>query len=197
MKKRVDPFWMVLLLVLFMAGCDENNMATDRNGSQARTVDEILMAECSEAIGMEASDFETESVAEGMDVMQEPADREETIATDVQKADIDLTVLSSTMVYSEVYGMFVSPEDYLGKTVKMEGEFTVFQDPNTKKIYFSCIVKDAMACCAQGLEFVLEGDAAYPEDYPNPGDFITVVGEFSTYLEEGNRYCTLVNAKLL
>ena len=30
-------------------------------------------------------------------------------------------MLSSTMVYSEVYNMMVDPESYIGKTVKMDG----------------------------------------------------------------------------
>ena len=38
------------------------------------------------------------------------------------KVDVDLTVLSSTMVYSEVYNMLLfTPDSYLGKTVKMMG----------------------------------------------------------------------------
>ena len=41
------------------------------------------------------------------------------------KVDVDLTVLSSTMVYSEVYNMLYNdPAHYLGKTVKARGEFS-------------------------------------------------------------------------
>ncbi len=40
------------------------------------------------------------------------------------KVDVDLTVLSSTMVYSEVYNMLYNdPAHYLGKTVKARGIF--------------------------------------------------------------------------
>ena len=39
------------------------------------------------------------------------------------KVDVDLTVLSSTMVYSEVYNMLYNdPAHYLGKTVKARGD---------------------------------------------------------------------------
>ena len=37
---------------------------------------------------------------------------------------VDLTALSSTMVYAEVFAMMSSPEDYVGKTVKMQGIFS-------------------------------------------------------------------------
>ena len=45
--------------------------------------------------------------------------------------DVDLTTLSSTMVYSEVYNMMTAPSDYIGKNVKMKGNFSYYQDPNT------------------------------------------------------------------
>ena len=37
------------------------------------------------------------------------------------KVDVDLTALSSTMVYSEVFNMLNTPENYVGKTIKMTG----------------------------------------------------------------------------
>ena len=44
------------------------------------------------------------------------------------KVDVDLTVLSSTMVYSEVYNMLYNdPAHYLGKTVKARGGFSIYQ----------------------------------------------------------------------
>ena len=50
-----------------------------------------------------------------------PAASEPTQGTD--GVDFDLTRLSSTMVYSEVYNMMNAPGDYIGKTIKMTGQF--------------------------------------------------------------------------
>ncbi len=111
--------------------------------------------------------------------------------------DIDLTVLSATMVYSEVYNMMVSPEEYIGKTIKMKGPFSFYHDEITDNNYFACIIQDATACCAQGIEFILTEDYSYPDDYPRADEEICVVGVFDTYLEDGYEYCTLRNAKLL
>ena len=110
--------------------------------------------------------------------------------------DVDLTQLSSTMVYSQVYDMMEEPERYIGQTVKMSGTFSVYEDESSGNIYFSCMVQDATACCAQGIEFVLS-DATYPDDYPKEGDEISVVGVFDTYEEDEYTYCTLRNAKLV
>ena len=111
--------------------------------------------------------------------------------------DIDLTSLSATFVYSEVFNMMVSPADYEGKKVKMEGTCNMYQDPDTGKKYYACIVQDATQCCSQGLEFVLDESEYTEDDYPEIGSDITLEGTFATYMENGNQYLTMLNAKLL
>ncbi len=120
-----------------------------------------------------------------------------TDGTAAEGIDVDLTVLSSTMVYSEVYNMMSSPEDYIGKTVKMKGAFTYYHDEASDRYYFACLIADAAACCSQGLEFVLAGDAVFPRDYPDVGKTISVVGVFDTYAEGEYRYCTLREARFV
>lgn len=110
--------------------------------------------------------------------------------------DVDLTELSSTMIYSEVYNMMMCPDDYAGKIVKASGYFNVATDTNTGKKYFTVFVADAGACCTQGIEFELEGDNSYPEDYPELGEDITVIGTFSSYEDDGVTYINLKNATL-
>ena len=109
--------------------------------------------------------------------------------------DVDLTKLSSTMVYSEVYNMMCTPDEYIGKTVKMKGQFAYYEDPETSAQYFACIIADATACCSQGLEFTLTGEHKYPDDYPELGSEITVTGTFETYEEKGLQYFRLDNAE--
>ena len=115
---------------------------------------------------------------------------------DANGIDVDLTVLSSTMVYSEVYDMLTTPDYYRGKTVKMEGQFAVYRDETTGKYYFAVIISDATACCQQGLEFVLDGEPVYPEGYPEEGSNITVTGIFETYDENAISYCHLTAATI-
>ena len=109
--------------------------------------------------------------------------------------DLDLTVLSGTVVYSQVYDMMMEPERYMGMQVRMKGSFSYFQDPNTMKEYFAVIIADATACCAQGIEFVWDGHK-YPEDYPTLGTELTVTGAFSTYEENGFTYLQLKDAEV-
>ena len=133
---------------------------------------------------------------------QQAQEEPEQTQTSADGVDVDLTVLSSTMVYSEVYNMLYNdPAHYLGKTVKARGGFSSYQlvtdgvlqpDP----VAYACIIADAAACCAEGMEFVLKDDLAYPDDYPEPGAEITVVGEFQAYEENGMTGYHLINARL-
>lgn len=135
------------------------------------------------------------SISESVAAASESAEVKDTVI------DVDLTKLSSTMVYSEVYNMMTTPTDYLGKQVKMTGQFAIYQptdangQPVDGQIYFACIIADATACCQQGLEFILAGDYSYPDDYPELGTDITVSGEFQTYMEGTQQYCHLINAE--
>ena len=116
--------------------------------------------------------------------------------SDTGAVDVDLTALSSTMVYSEVYNMMTDPGNYIGKTVKMSGVYAVYHDESTGKYYHACIISDATACCSQGIEFELKSGYSYPDDYPEEGGEICVTGTFDTYEEGEYTYCTLRNASI-
>lgn len=134
----------------------------------------------------------------------ETGEREQTAPTadTAESAFVDLTALSSTMVYGEVFAMMSSPEDYVGKTVKMQGIFSKGQlyaagSLNDGGTVFACVIQDAAACCAQGIPFELAGDHSYPQDYPELGDAITVVGTFEIHQQEGMRFCRLRDAEFV
>lgn len=114
--------------------------------------------------------------------------------TEAKSVDLDLTALSSTVVYSEVYNMLISPDDYKGKIIKMKGQFNQYTDEETGKIYNAVIIPDATACCQQGLEFQL-ADKSSPTF--EQGTEITVVGSFNTYSDDKYIYCYLENAQIV
>lgn len=113
-----------------------------------------------------------------------------------ENIDIDLTKLSSTMIYSEVSNMMIYPDEYKGKRVKMRGMFNLYTDEATNKNYYACVIADATACCQQGLEFNPKDKYKYPDDFPAPYEEIEVIGEFQTYQEGELTYFHLVNADM-
>ena len=199
MKRRIEVSVCLLLFLLLTAcGSYSDTSAKDRSASSSSAVDDALAA------GMAAEDaakegeipaaYRQSGVDDGAPAPEEKTDEALSVSEDV---DIDLTILSSTMVYSEVYDMMVTPENYIGKTIRMDGYYSCYHDEGTDATYFACIIMDATACCSQGIEFELTEDYRYPEDYPEPGDTVTVQGEFDTYEEGDYTYCTLRNARLL
>ena len=166
----------------------------------------VSLCACGKDVGNDtlSSDEEASASAESIPTPKEQETSEESEQPQASSngVDVDLTVLSSTMVYSEVYNMLYNdPAHYLGKTVKARGTFSIYQlvtdgvlqpDP----VAYACIIADAAACCAEGMEFVLKDNLAYPDDYPEPGAEITVIGEFQSYEENGMTRYHLVNARL-
>ena len=112
--------------------------------------------------------------------------------------DINLTTMNATMVYSEVNNMLSSPSLYVGKIVKMEGPFIPFDSTNPDYCYPAIIIRDATACCASGIEFLLYGvprcSKAGGNGYPLYNEEATIVGRFETYLEGTDMYVHLVDA---
>ncbi|WP_352400774.1 hypothetical protein [Anaerotignum sp.] len=106
--------------------------------------------------------------------------------------DLDLTALSSTMLYSEVYNIVMSPNDYIGKTLKMKGLFRTYASLESDTTYFAVVIPDATACCEQGFEFIWDGEHTYPEDYPSEDSEIEITGRLDTYEEDGYEYFYVV-----
>lgn len=165
----------------------------------------LLLVGCgsTEAASVQETEFAEEQVAEEPEVEVEDSEslenelllEDETVDAD-PGVDLDLTALSSTMVYSEVFNMMMAPEEYEGKTIKMDGVCNVYQDSETGKTYYACIVQDATQCCSQGLEFVLDESQYEASDYPENGDEIVISGDFSTYTEGDYQYITILNSVL-
>lgn len=210
MKKWISCF-LCLVIAFTLTGCD-NNKQSGKAVNQTAGVNDVLEAGLAEkedesensSLSVASSTEETvngKTESAGGDIPKAEAINESNTsghtAIETEGVDVDLTTLSSTMVYSEVYNMLVSPENYIGKTVKMDGLFALYHDETTDNYYFACIVADATACCSQGIEFVLKDDYTYPDDYPTEGGEICVIGEFDTYQEAGYTYCTLRDAELV
>ena len=111
--------------------------------------------------------------------------------------DLDLSAMSGTIVYAQVYNLMVDPEPWLGRIIRMAGLYNRYEDTANSIVYHACIIQDATACCAQGLEFVLPDDPAQPAEYPEPGTEITVTGRLELYEENGTLFLHLVDAEMI
>ncbi len=208
MKTRI-AILLCLVLIFAMTGCG-NNVSSGKAGSkQSAGVNDVLEQGMAEADGKRADNTglpeeigaqDRQDTGSPETTPPEPSPKSDAASAPDKTSDefdVDLTALSATMVYSEVYSMMTAPKEYIGKTVKMKGRFAHYHDEATGNDYFACIIRDATACCAQGIEFVLTDDYIYPDDYPEVDEEICVAGLFDTYREGDYTYCTLRNAELL
>lgn len=92
--------------------------------------------------------------------------------------DLDLTSLSSTVVFAEVAAMVRTPEDFVGKTVRMRGQLAVYEANPALDIdyFYTVVIQDATACCQQGMEFVWDGGTL-----PAKGTELVVTGKYQQY----------------
>lgn len=186
MKKNVFFFVLSLCLVLlFAAGCGNS---AKNSGGNANNVNDVLQQQ------INAQDGNTETQTT---VTPPPPEKADMDLSSTKGVDVDLTLLSGTMLYSQVNYMMSNPDEYRGKIVKVPGNFNVAYNQDKTKRYYGCLVSDQSACCSLGVEFELPDSYSYPEDYPEINGTIQVQGTFDTYDEDGYTYCVLRNASLL
>lgn len=200
--KRIISF---LLVSIVLCGCVQNN---NQHTYQPNTIGALLAEQTEENTqaeeaprGEEAPD-NTQALSDIGNTLQEiPALDVEDIEemSNSGEVDIDLTGMSSDMIYASVFNIMNSPDRYVGKTMKVEGTVAFLQDPDGSK-YAAVMISDAAACCANGIEFQLgkDGENKCPEDYPEEGANVVVTGLFDDYVDKslGATYYHLGNSVL-
>lgn len=196
MKRTGIGIWLLTAVVLLL-GCGKQ---TD-NGkgiNNGKTVDKVIESQVKKE---EQKKIEESTKEDTQKNDQQNTDTQTTenvqgsVNAPEAAVDVDLSVMDSDMIYATVYQMMSDPEQYVGKTFRIEGKFYVTYDEMTKNKYYYCVIKDATECCAQGLEFVWgDGSHIYPDEYPTDGTEVIVDGTFELYMENDSRYCRLANA---
>lgn len=205
--KRLIVSISVLGMVLSVTGCSEDSKIAGSRLNTENAVDKVLNQKTETTTQTETTtEAETESAsASATETTSEPTygqvvngDSSVIAQYKSEGVDVDLTLMGSDLVYATVYQMMSKPEEYEGKTIRIEGKYYASYYPITDKYYNYCLIADAAACCSQGLEFELGGDAVYPDDYPADQSHVIVTGVFETYTEEAGQtfyYCRLRDAE--
>ncbi|MBO4471611.1 MAG: hypothetical protein J5841_07630 [Clostridia bacterium] len=110
--------------------------------------------------------------------------------------DLDLSKMSSTVVYAEINNIQYDPTQYLGKVIRLRGLYAFHREPSTDMVYYACVVPDATACCMQGMEFVPAAEPQDPDRFLEDSADITVTGRLEIYVEENTSYLHLVDAQV-
>lgn len=196
MKRTGIGIWLLAAVVL-ISGCGKR--ADNGKGiNSGKTVDKVIESQVKKEEQKkteESTKEDTQKNDQQNTDTQTPESVQGTVNAPEAAVDVDLSVMDSDMIYATVYQMMSDPEQYVGKTFRIEGKFYVTYDEMTKNQYYYCVIKDATECCAQGLEFVWgDGSHIYPDEYPTDGTEVIVDGTFELYMENDSRYCRLANA---
>lgn len=196
MKRTGIGIWLLVAVVL-ISGCGKR--ADNGKGiNSGETVDKVIESQVKKEEQKkteESTKEDTQKNNQQNTDTQTPESVQGTVNAPEAAVDVDLSVMDSDMIYATVYQMMSDPEQYVGKTFRIEGKFYVTYDEMTKNQYYYCVIKDATECCAQGLEFVWgDGSHIYPDEYPTDGTEVIVDGTFELYMENDSRYCRLANA---
>ena len=196
MKRTGIGIWLLAAVVL-ISGCGKR--ADNGKGiNSGETVDKVIESQVKKEEQKKTEESTKEDTQknnqQNTDTLT-PESVQGTVNAPEAAVDVDLSVMDSDMIYATVYQMMSDPEQYVGKTFRIEGKFYVTYDEMTKNQYYYCVIKDATECCAQGLEFVWgDGSHIYPDEYPTDGTEVIVDGTFELYMENDSRYCRLANA---
>lgn len=192
--KKIIIMALVVLLGVCCSSCGKNSLnSADSQKTATSSFNETACAEqtppSTASSDPSIPENETSSAFDESETASDPTENTE--------VDVDLTGLSSTMAYSEITNIFLYPEKYIGKTIKMRGQFVLYEDSQTGTQHFACVAADATACCAQGFEFIPSDSSFNPADYPKPNTEITILGNFEIQKKDGIQYPTITNAKLI
>lgn len=186
----------MILGVIWLSGCGGKEPLAAADVSVTPTIKAGENAEDNNADGEETLS-ETDATEVAKTKAEQELDMEAKMAENREKGDVDLTTLSSTMLYSEVYNITMSPEDYIGRKIKVQGIFTVYPGESAEKNHYALLISDAAECCAQGIMFVLAEENVYPDDYPEEGAEVIIYGEYQLYNEDEYFYYHLIGSEIL
>jgi len=135
------------------------------------------------------SDKSLENSSElGSQTSEETSENTNVSKSDVKASSGDVIEIKEKMFISQTNDVYYNTEDYLGKTIKMEGIFNIYEASESGNKYYS-VIRYGPGCCGDdgnaGFEVTWDGK------YPNQNDWVEVIGVLEEYEEAGETYLQL------
>ena len=92
--------------------------------------------------------------------------------------------IKEKMFISQVNDVYLNPEDYLGKTIKLEGLFKIEQGYDKSYCF---VLRYGPGCCGYdgNVGFEVAWDNENKKPYPGEDAWVEATGELKTYEEDG------------
>jgi uncharacterized membrane protein YcgQ (UPF0703/DUF1980 family) len=114
-------------------------------------------------------------------------------------AENTIIEIKEKMFMAQTNDVYLNPEDYIGKTIKLEGLFKAEQYIENAPPY-CFVLRYGPGCCGSdgnaGFEVAWNEQAAAGKAYPNIDDWVEAIGVLKTYEENGYPYLYLALSEL-
>jgi Predicted membrane protein len=101
----------------------------------------------------------------------------------------DVVEIREKMFIAQTNDIYFNAEDYIGKTIKYEGIFDIYEVPEIGGVYYA-VIRYGPGCC--GVDANAGFEVKWDGEYPNRNDWVEVVGVLEEYEENGYKYLRLV-----
>jgi len=167
----------MFLICTLLVSCSNNEAANSETGStEPKIIYEEPLQETPEPQGSAGTDdagLDNSGVQDNPEVQSSP-DAADTVG-------VDLSGVSDMLAFAQVVIILETPEDYLGETMKIRGNYYPVFFESTQQYHHLLIVGDETQCCQSGIEFMWNGEHTFPDDYPDENAEIEISGVFASY----------------
>ena len=95
---------------------------------------------------------------------------------------LDLMALNTLMRNARIHDIQTRPEEYIGTRMIVSGQYHAVYSEILGRYRHLILLPGGDACCPSvAIEFVREGDHAFPDDYPEFETMVHVQGVLSTF----------------
>lgn len=137
----------------------------------------------------QAGSFIDEQTQIALEEIDKELEEKQKAMTATEGVDFDISVMNANMVYAQVFDMMMQPEVYKDKIIKIAGDYYRLPD-NKGNMTNAVIIRDALACCQQGMEFKWD----FGEEVPAQETPVTVIGPFKITTDSEGLMRTFIQA---
>ena len=93
----------------------------------------------------------------------------------------DVLLIKENLFIAQCNDVYANPNDYLDKTIRYEGIYTLVKNPNSDKIH-KIVIRNGPGCCVGDGQVGFEVD--FEGDLPKANDWVEVEGKVEKYVDE-------------
>jgi uncharacterized membrane protein YcgQ (UPF0703/DUF1980 family) len=109
----------------------------------------------------------------------------------------EIVEIREKMFIAQTNEIYLNAEDYLGKTIKLEG---LFKQEEYENQNFCLVLRYGPGCCwndgSAGFEVAWENSGQARPEYPRQDDWVEAAGELKSYEKDGYSYLYIALSSL-